>query len=99
MLAHYRTAVVFWSAFTLSVFSMGLLYVLGSLLLILLIISIAFNVWAVIKSDREGFVRSSELRRAHEPARHFNGAQVLVIFSLVIVQVTLGAYTFLSSAN
>ena len=96
MLARYRTAVFFWSAIGLSVVSLALLFMLGSILLLLVAASVVFNIWTVIKSDREGFVRSSELRRAHEPARHFNGVQVFVLFSFVIVQVTLGAYVLLS---
>jgi hypothetical protein len=92
MLSRHKTTVIFWIAVFLSLGSLALLTTTDTWALIVLALSLAFNLWSVIKNDREGFIQSRQMRRAHEPARHFNAPQVLVIFLLMMGQIGLGAY-------
>lgn len=96
MIMRYRTALVFWGALVFSFLSLGLLFALDSLSLALLIPSILLNIWSIRKNDRSGFVKSKELRRAYEPARHFNGMQVFVLTGLVMCQIGVGTYALLA---
>ena len=89
MIARHLTQVVFWSALLLSIVSVALAYLKGELFLVLLALSLGFNVWSVLKSEREGFVRSTELRRTYEPARHFNAAQMVIVVSLIMAQIVV----------
>ena len=43
-----------------------------------------------------GFVKSTQIRRAFEPARHFNGGQVFVLFATLILQAGVAAYVLLA---
>lgn len=100
LLKKHLTQVVFWSAMLLSCASLGLVVVLNEpyvwLSLLVLLVSVAFNLWSVRRSENSGFVQSREYRRAYEPARRFNMAQVFVVFAVVMVQCGLGAYALLT---
>lgn len=92
MISRHRTQVFFWSAVALSLVSIALVIVLPLGFLLLLLASVVFNIGCLVKSEQTGFVKTSQMRRAYEPARHFNTAQVFVLFGLIIVQVVFGAY-------
>lgn len=96
MISKYATQIVFWAAVVLSVGSVALTYAGGEVFLAVIGLSVAFNVWSMLKSDREGFVKSSQIRRAYEPARHFNEAQTLVVMGLVMMQVGASAYAIMT---
>ena len=91
----HMTLLVFLAAAILSVVSIGLVFLQGNWFLILLLVSVAANLAAVRVSEKGGFVRTNQMRRAHEPPRHFNAAQTLSLMGLVVVQVILGAYSLL----
>jgi hypothetical protein len=55
-------------------------------------VSMLFTLWSIWKSEREGFVRSRQMRRAHEPPRNYNGLQVLLLLALTMMQVGLASY-------
>jgi ABC-type transport system involved in multi-copper enzyme maturation permease subunit len=71
MIKSHLAQVVFWSAIVLSVASMASLSILEEPYLwigvVLVAVSIAFNLWSVYRSDNSGFVQSREFRRAYEP--------------------------------
>ena len=96
----HLTQVVFWSAVFLSVLSIALVFVLEDAYswvgLVLIGLSILFNLWSVRRSENSGFVQSREYRRAYEPARRFNMIQVFTVFGLVMVQCGVGAYALLT---
>lgn len=98
ILARHFTQVIFWGCCLSSLFAI-LLSVSGFLgwwaatPYVVLAASMAFKVWAIRRSEREGFVKSREMRRAFEPARHFNGAQVFTLVVLIILEI--GVATFL----
>ena len=96
MITRHFTQVVFWTAVLLSLLSVALVFAADEAFLVLLGVSALFNIWSLFKSERDGFVKSNQIRRAHEPARHFNPAQVAVVVVLVMAQVGLGAYALLT---
>lgn len=54
--------------------------------------SMAFSLGAIWFSEQKGFVRTRQMRRAFEPPRNFNGAQILTIMMVVMVQIGLASY-------
>ena len=97
MVGRYKTALIFWSAVFLSLISLVLALVAHSFLSLLLVISAAFNLWCIRTSDRSGFVKTKQLRRAHEPARRFNSMQTFVLLGLVMCQIGVGTYALFTS--
>lgn len=91
------TSVVFATCSLASLLSIVLVLLLGNLLLVLLALSVGYNVWALVVSERHGFVKTNQIRRAFEPERHFNAAQVFVIVVLIMVQVGTAAYALLTT--
>lgn len=96
-LTAHRTHLIFASALVFSLLGLGLPVVVSPWLLPVTLGSIGFNIGTVVISDRHGFVRSKEMRRAHEPARHFSSTQVFVLIALAMVQLLLGLYLLLQS--
>lgn len=100
MIKKYLTHLVFGAAILLSLVSLGLVFVLVEpyvwVGIVVLGVSVAFNLWSVRRSENSGFVQSREFRRAHEPARRFNMLQVFVMFAFVMVQCGVGAYAIIT---
>ena len=100
MIKKHLTQVVFWTVIFLSVLSIALVFVLNDpyawVGLVVIGISMLFNLWSVYRSENSGFVQSREYRRAYEPARRFNMVQVFVVFSIIMVQCGVGAYALLT---
>lgn len=96
-LARHRTNIVFVLNTVFTAITILLVLILGRWMLIGLLASIAFNVWALTVSERQGFVRSNQIRRAYEPQRHFNSAQVIAVVLYIMLQIALGAYVLLAS--
>jgi hypothetical protein len=100
MIKKYLTHVVFGAAILLSLVSLGLVFVLVEpyvwVGIVVLGVSVAFNLWSVRRSENSGFIQSREFRRAHEPARRFNMLQVFVMFAFVMVQCGVGAYAIIT---
>jgi hypothetical protein len=96
MLTRHLTMVIFVACLVLSLASLGILVAAGVPGLIAVVISVALNVGAIIISERRGFVRTTQLRRAFEPARNFNSAQVGLIVLVVMAQITAGLFVLIS---
>lgn len=100
MIKKYLTHLVFGAAILLSLVSLGLVFVLVEpyvwVGIVVLGVSVAFNLWSVRRSENSGFIQSREFRRAHEPARRFNMLQVFVMFAFVMVQCGVGAYAIIT---
>ncbi len=96
-LARHKTSVVFALCTGVTIASILLLFLLGRWALILLVLSVGFNIWSLLVSERRGFVRSNQIRRAHEPQRHFNAAQVLAVLAYIMIQIGAGTYFLLMS--
>lgn len=97
MLKHLTT-IVFWTALFLSLVSCALAYLFADTAawLIFLGVSLAYNMWAILTSDRTGFIREKEMRRAYEPPRHFNPLQIFITIAMVMAQLGVAAYVLIS---
>ncbi len=95
VLADHLTYIVFWTAIVLTITTIALC-IWNEAYLPLLILSILFNVWTLFQSERNGFVRAREMRRAFEPPRHFNRLQVVLITLLVMGQSVVGLVVYFS---
>lgn len=95
MLARNVTLMYFALALGLALVTTVLPVAFGWPWLVLTLGSFVFTIWALRRSDGKGFVKSTQIRRAFEPARHFNGAQVFVLFGTLIVQAAAAAYVLL----
>lgn len=58
--------------------------------------SILFSLGTILVSERGGFVRTRQMRRAYEPARHYNGFQVLALIILIMLQIGIVAHFFIT---
>lgn len=96
MLARNVTLFYFVLAISLALLSIALPVLFGAPLLVLTLASFLFTIWTLRRSDGRGFVKSTQIRRAFEPARHFNGGQVFVLFTTLILQAGVAAYVLLA---
>ena len=96
-LKHHRTIFFFWTNVILALLAAALVYRKGISWLPLLLLVIAFNVWSLIISEKKGFVRSRQARRAFEPPRNFNMFQTLLIFILLILQISVAVLVLLNA--
>lgn len=94
-----RTQAIFAGAFLFAVISLALPLVFGPWGVVGVLVSMALSIWAIHKSDTTGFIRTSQIRRAFESARHFNIGQVILLFGLLLVQVLISAYALVSAAS
>ena len=91
------THLVFAIAALLSITSIVLAFSAGAAALVVILFSVAYNVWCLFKSERGGFGTHREMRRAHEPPRHFGPVQTLALLALLMGQVGAGAYVLLAA--
>lgn len=96
MISKHLTLIVFLTVVLLSVASVVLAVAVNDLFLYLLVASVVVNILVLIRNEQGGIVRRKEARRAHEPARHFNGAQTGTIVLLIMAEVGVGLYTLLT---
>lgn len=92
MLLAQMTRIVFVAALALSLTTLGVLYEMGIWYWPLALVSVLFKLWAIYQSDRSGFVRAREFPRSKEPPRHFNPFQTIILFGLLLAEVSFVVY-------
>ena len=97
MLTTYAARFVYCIAVLLSAVSIALAFSAGAAAVVVIAFSLSYNVWSLLKSEREGFGDHREMRRAHEPPRRFGPVQTLSLVALVMVQVGAGTYVLLAA--
>lgn len=95
-LKQHMTSVVFALALMLSGASLVLDPVFNPVFPVFTAVSLFFNLWSLYRSDRGGFVKAKEMRRAYEPRRQFSGLQTFVLLLLVMSQVGTGTYVLVA---
>jgi hypothetical protein len=90
------TLAVYLLAVAFSLVSIAILFSGYDRAILIAAISAVANVAAVAQSERGGFVKSNQMRRAYEPPRHFSGLQELSLLAFVMVQVSAGVYVLLT---
>ncbi len=88
--------VVFGLLVPLGLVSAGAVFVLGKTMVVPAATVCLLIVWALYVNDRKGFVRSKQMRRAHEPRRHFAPLEVILLFVLILLNVVAVAYVFVT---
>ena len=83
---------------SIAVLTLGAGYVLGLPFAWLPGVGAAVIAWALWRSDRKGFIRSRQMRRAHEPQRHFSPGMVFVLSGLFVVNVLACFYIWLTAS-
>lgn len=94
-LIRHATNFHFGLASLLAVGSVAACFVLKPFGVLVVLLSLAYTLWAIRTSDTKGFVRTGQMRRAFEPERHFNGLQTGVLMVLMMGQIFVGVYTTL----
>ncbi|NND71005.1 MAG: hypothetical protein HKN43_05450 [Rhodothermales bacterium] len=92
----HKTIIIFAAVIVLSLASVTLILVSGKDWLPIIGVSIVLAVFSIYKSEKDGFIRSKEIRRSYEPPRHFNSGQVLTIIVLIMAQIGVAAYALLT---
>ena len=54
-----------------------------------------YLVWALVKSETDGFIKIQGMPRAGDPQREFHPLQSFILFLIVIAQIAVSAYTVL----
>ncbi len=88
--------VVFFLVSPLGVISMGALFVIGKYFIPGTVLICAVILWTLYVSDNQGFIRSKQMPRPHEPRRNYNAFEVLFLLGLVVVNLMLIAYILIS---
>lgn len=76
--------------------SAGAVFVGGKPMAALAAVVCLLIAWALYVNDRKGFVRSKQMRRAHEPRRHFFPLEIILLFILILLNVVAVAYVFVA---
>jgi len=92
----HKTLIIFTTVTILSIASVALTLAFGTPWFPLIIFSVLAGAFSIYKSEKEGFVRSKEIRRSYEPPRHYNSAQVLTVVVLIMAQIGVFAYALLT---
>lgn len=92
----HRAKIVFFVALSASFVSIALAAVDVVVFLVAVTASVAYNIWSLMRNERSGFVRSSEMKRAHEPSRHFSAVHVFILIAMVMLQLMAVAYVLLT---
>lgn len=88
------THIVFWGVVLFSMVSI-LVVLIFQQYVYLLAVSLVFNLLSILQSERNGFVKAKEMRRAFEPPRHFTGFQILILVLLIVSEIGVGLLVLL----
>lgn len=94
----YRTEIIFTLCAMMGLLSIAALFADVDLVPMMSFVVISFGliVWALVKSDREGFIKINRMPRAGDPQREFHPVQSFVLMLVAILQVVMSAYTVLT---
>ena len=95
MLKKLRTEFIFAVAALIGLLSLAGLVNIGLKTLPFVVLAHGFLVWAIVKSETEGFIRTRGMPRAGDPQREFHPLQSFILLIIVVAQVALSAYKVL----
>lgn len=95
MLKRLRTEFIFSVAALLGLLSLAAIYNIGLISLPFMIASHGLLVWALVKSETEGFIKLRGVPRAGDPQREFHPLQSFILLLIAIAQVATSAYLVL----
>lgn len=95
MLKKLRTEIIFATSALLGLLSLAGLINMGLVVLPFVVLVHGFLVWALVKSESEGFIKAHGMPRAGDPQREFHPLQSFILLVIVVAQVALSAYKVL----
>ena len=92
-----RTEFIFAVAALLGLLSLAALINAGVTLLSLCVVlpTHGFIIWALVKSETDGFIKIHGMPRAGDPQREFHPLQSFILLLVAIAQVAIAAYQVL----
>jgi heme A synthase len=99
MLKRLRTEFIFAVAGGLGLLSVALVLRSGVQWIPFLVLAFGFIVWALVKSETEGFIKIHGMPRAGDPQREFHPLQSFILLVIVILQVAIGAYMVVTNVR
>lgn len=90
-----RTEIIFAAAALFGLLSLAALINAGKSAIPVILAAHGFLVWAIVKSEKQGFFKTREMPRAGEPQRAFHPIQSFLLFLIALAQVALSAYEVL----
>lgn len=95
MLKRLRTEFIFSAAALLGLLSLAAIFNVGLMSLPFVVLSHGLLVWALVKSETEGFIKLKGMPRAGDPQREFHPLQSFILLLIAIAQVAISAYMVL----
>jgi hypothetical protein len=95
MFRTHRTEIVFAGAALIGLLSLAALINLGKVAIPVILTAHGVLVWAMVKSETDGFFKVKDMPRAGDPQREFHPLQSIILFIIAIAQVALSAYEVL----
>ena len=95
MFKKLRTELVFTVAALLGLLSLAALANAGLRALPVVLFSHGLLIWALVKSETDGFVKIHGMPRAGDPQREFHPLQSFILLLIAIAQVAFSAYKVL----
>ena len=94
MLTKIRTELIFAAAALMGLLSLTALLTFGLRSLPFVILAHGFLIWALVKSETEGFIKNGTSRPG-DVQREFHPLQSFVLFLIALAQVAIAAYQVL----
>ena len=95
MLKKLRTEFVFATAALLGLLSVAAIFNLGLTAIPLVLVAHGYLIWALVKSETDGFIKIHGMPRAGDPQREFHPLQSFILFIIALAQVAISAYQVL----
>jgi len=95
MLKKVRTEIIFTSAALFGLLSLAAVMNAGLVSIPFVLLAHGFLIWALVKSETDGFIKIKGMPRAGDPQREFHPLQSFILFLIAIAQVAVSAYTVL----
>ena len=92
MLKKLRTEFVFGTAGLIGLLSVAALFSLGLKSIPFVLLAHGYLIWALVKSETDGFIKTHGMPRAGDPQREFHPLQSFVLFIIALTQVAVAAY-------
>ncbi len=90
-----RTEFIFTVAALVGLLSLAAIINAGLISIPFILFAHGFLIWALVKSETDGFIKSKGMPRAGDPQREFHPLQSFILFLIAIAQVAVSAYTVL----
>ena len=92
MFKKLRTEFIFASAALIGLLSVAALINAGMIAIPFVLLAHGYLIWALVKSETDGFIKIKGMPRAGDPQREFHPLQSFILLLIAIAQVAVSAY-------